>query len=70
MAEYIRRHRRIPEATARSFIQQLAAGLKAMWQSNFVHVSLSLPIGLFPFSRPLFMHDILAFRIATMEPRT
>ena len=38
MAEYIRRHRRIPETTARSFIQQLAAGLKAMWQNNFVHV--------------------------------
>ena len=41
MADYIRTHRRIPEATARDFIQQLAAGLKELWQSNFVHVRLS-----------------------------
>lgn len=39
MAAYIRQHGRISDMVARSFIQQLGAGLKALWQNNFVHVS-------------------------------
>jgi serine/threonine protein kinase len=38
LAGYIRQHKKTTEAVARSFIQQLGAGMKEMWLNNFVHV--------------------------------
>lgn len=37
LAGYIRQHKKTTEAVARSFIQQLGAGMKEMWLNNFVH---------------------------------
>ena len=39
LAGYIRRHKRTPEARARSLLQQLGAGLQLLWSHNLVHVS-------------------------------
>ena len=36
--------RGIPEAQARQFMQQLAAGLQELWSHNMVHVSSPTPI--------------------------
>ncbi|XP_057519309.1 serine/threonine-protein kinase ATG1c isoform X2 [Amaranthus tricolor] len=35
--KYIQRHRRVPEATAKHFMQQLAAGLKVLRDNNIIH---------------------------------
>lgn len=37
LAHYIRRCKRVSEATAQSILVQLAAGLREMWAHNFVH---------------------------------
>eukprot|EP00249_Psilotum_nudum_P024259 c29136_g1_i4 orf=319-1134(-) len=37
LARYIQRHGRVTEATARNFMQQLGAGLKALHVSNLIH---------------------------------
>eukprot|EP00249_Psilotum_nudum_P024257 c29136_g1_i2 orf=571-1098(-) len=37
LARYIQRHGRVTEATARNFMQQLGAGLKALHVSNPIH---------------------------------
>ena len=39
MAKFIRRQKRIPEATARALLRQLSAGLRELWSRNLVHVS-------------------------------
>lgn len=36
--------RGIPEAQARQFMQQLAAGLQELWSHNMVHVSAHTPL--------------------------
>ena len=38
LAHYLRAHRRAPEAVARHFLRQLAAGLQEMWAHHLVHV--------------------------------
>lgn len=38
VAKYIRKHKRIPETTARALLRQLSAGLKELWSRNLVHV--------------------------------
>lgn len=38
LAHYIRAHKRVPEAVAQHFMQQLAAGLREMWAHHLVHV--------------------------------
>lgn len=38
LAHYIRRCKRVSEATAHGLLLQLAAGLREMWAHNFVHV--------------------------------
>jgi serine/threonine protein kinase len=38
LSKYIRRHKRIPEASARALLRQLAAGLRELWSRNLVHV--------------------------------
>jgi hypothetical protein len=38
LAHYIRRYKRVSEATAHGLLSQLAAGLREMWAHNFVHV--------------------------------
>ena len=40
LAAFIKRCKRVPEATAHVLMQQLAAGLREMWAHNLVHVSL------------------------------
>ncbi|GAB4822348.1 hypothetical protein N2152v2_009394 [Parachlorella kessleri] len=37
LAHYIRAHKRVPEAVAQHFMQQLAAGLREMWSHHLVH---------------------------------
>ncbi|CAL8462240.1 g1771 [Coccomyxa elongata] len=37
LSKYIRRHKRIPEASARALLRQLAAGLRELWSRNLVH---------------------------------
>ena len=39
LAKFIRRTKRIPEATARALLRQLSAGLRELWSRNLVHVS-------------------------------
>ena len=39
LAKFIRRQKRIPEATARALLRQLSAGLRELWSRNLVHVS-------------------------------
>lgn len=39
LAHYLRAQKRVPEATAQHFMQQLAAGLREMWAHHLVHVS-------------------------------
>ena len=43
MAKFIRRQKRIPEATARALLRQLSAGLRELWSRNLVHVSPAYP---------------------------
>ena len=38
LAKFIRRTKRIPEATARALLRQLSAGLRELWSRNLVHV--------------------------------
>jgi len=44
LAGYIRQHKKTTEAVARSFLQQLGAGMKEMWRNNFVHVRRPCPL--------------------------
>ncbi|GBG63098.1 hypothetical protein CBR_g36585 [Chara braunii] len=37
LSEYIKRHGRVPEATARNFMRQLAAGLRVLRDNNLIH---------------------------------
>ena len=43
LAKFIRRQKRIPEATARALLRQLSAGLRELWSRNLVHVSPAYP---------------------------
>ena len=38
LAHYLRGAKRLPEAAARHFMAQLAAGLREMWAHHLVHV--------------------------------
>ena len=38
LAAYLRRHHRVSEETARGLMQQLAEGLKQLWNHHLVHV--------------------------------
>ena len=42
LAHFLRHVKRVPEATARHFMTQLAAGLRQMWSHHLVHVSAEL----------------------------
>lgn len=44
LSKYIRRHKRIPEASARALLRQLAAGLRELWSRNLVHVCSCCPL--------------------------
>lgn len=46
LAKFIRRQKRIPEATARALLRQLSAGLRELWSRNLVHVSSEHAAGL------------------------
>lgn len=43
LAHFLRRVKRLPEATARHLMRQLAAGLRQMWAHHLVHVSHATP---------------------------
>ena len=46
LSAYIHRHKRVPEATARGLMRQLAAGLEELVSHQYVHVShLLMPPG-------------------------
>lgn len=67
LSKYIQRHGRVPEATARHFMRQLAAGLRVLRENNLIHRDLKpqnlllstsdstavLKIADFGFARPL-----------------
>lgn len=63
VADYLRKHKRVSEATARSFLQQLSTGLQELWRHHFVHVS-------YPVCNPLVQGSSSIPQISLYQPCT